>query len=119
MTTTLILLLIAALAVALTVMLRRRGGGRRQAVKQVLDAADLLEARLRAARTEIEAIVGTQDNPVLEAQQEMLRQRLWLQQHGEDASVDQLIAVRDTIEAGGHRLEQQLLLVERARSTEH
>ncbi len=119
MTTTLILLLIAALAVVLTLLVRRRGGGRQQAMEQVLDAADALEARLRTARTEIEAITGSQDNPVLEAQQEMLRQRLWLQQHGDEASVEQLVAVRDTIEAGAHRLDQQLLMVERARATGH
>lgn len=111
--------MIAAIAVALTILLRWRGGGRHQAMKQVLDAADALEARLRAARTEIEAITGSQNNPVLEAQQEMLRQRLWLQQHGEEASLEQLVAVRDTIEAGAHRLDQQLLMVERARATEH
>lgn len=119
MTTTLLLLIIAAVATGLILLLRKRGGGRQHALKQVLDAADVLEERLRVARTEIEAIAGNQDNPVLEAQQEMLRQRLWLQQHGSDASLEQLAAVRDTIRAGSQRLDLQLLKVELARETQH
>ena len=119
MTTTILLLLIVALATGLILLLRKRGSGRQQALKQVLDAADALEERLRVARIEIEAIAGDQENPVLEAQQEMLRQRLWLHQHGSDASLEQLAAVRDTISNGSQRLDQQLLKVELARATQH
>jgi hypothetical protein len=71
---------------------------------------------LRTARAEIEAIAGSDDNPVREALQEMLRQRLWLQQHGSDASLEQLGQVRDSIRAGSERIDQQLSLIERARA---
>ncbi|MDQ2702972.1 MAG: hypothetical protein M3Y70_09240 [Pseudomonadota bacterium] len=95
---------------------RRRSGRRQRALAQVLDAADALEERLRTARTEIEAIAGSDDNPVRDALQEMLRQRLWLQQHGQDASLEQLQQVRDEIVAGRVKIDQQLLQIERARA---
>src|SRR3546814_18206438 len=83
---------------------------------QLLDAADGLEARLRDARAEIEAIAGSNDNPVREAMQEMLRQRLWLQQHGDGASLEQLRAVRASIEDARRRIDRHLVPVERARA---
>jgi len=114
-----ILVLLAAVGAALLVVLlrRRRGSGRQRVVGQLLDAADGLEARLREARAEIEAVAGSDENPVREAMQEMLRQRLWLQQHGDDASLDQLRSVRDSIEAARQRIDRQLVQVERARAT--
>jgi hypothetical protein len=115
----LVLALLAALvlAAALAYGLRRHRGGRRQLVlRQVLDAADALEARLRTARAEIEAIAGDESNPVQEAMHEMLRQRLWLQQHGGEASLQQLAAVRDSIDAARRRIDQQLQQLERARA---
>jgi hypothetical protein len=117
---TIVLLLLAALAMfAVAFVLGRRHAalrGRALALAQVLDAADALEARLRTARAEIEAIAGSDDNPVREALQEMLRQRLWLQQHGEAASLEQLSQVRDSIQAGAERIDQQLARIERARA---
>lgn len=96
---------------------RRRAAGRhQQAVSGVLDAADALEERLRTARAEIEAVAGDVENPVRDAMQEMLRQRLWLQQHGESASLQQLDSVRDSIEHARQRIDQQLLQVEHARA---
>jgi gas vesicle protein len=105
--TVLALLLAAALAAALALLLRQRSGRRQRALAQVLDAADALEERLRTARAEIEAVAGSDDNPVRDALQEMLRQRLWLQQLG---------AVRDSIDAARQRIDQQLLQIERARA---
>lgn len=117
---TLTLLTVTALAVVLALLLRRRRGGERQrALAQVLDAADGLESRLRTARTEIEAIAGSDDNPMREPMQEMLRQRLWLQQHGSEASLEQLRQVRDSIDAARLRIDQQLLQIERARAPLH
>jgi hypothetical protein len=117
---TIALLLIAAVAVfAAAFTLGRRHGGRRERARtlaQVLDAADALEARLRTARAEIEAIAGTEDNPARDALQEMLRQRLWLQQHADTATVAQLSQVRDSIRAGAERIDQQLSRIERARA---
>jgi len=107
------LLVVAAVAYVLG---RHRGGRRQQVLRQVLDAADTLEARLRTARAEIEAIAGDESNPVQEAMHEMLRQRLWLQQHGGDASLQQLAAVRDSIDSARRRIDQQLQQLERARA---
>lgn len=115
-----IVLLLLALAAGAAFALRRRGPAPRQrAVAELLDAADALEARLRQARAEIEAIAGDEANPVREAMQEMLRQRLWLQQHGGQASLQQLAGVRASIDAARGRLEQMLAQLERARSTAH
>ena len=100
-------------------LVRRQGGRRQQAMAQVLDAADALEQRLRTARSEIEAIAGSDENPVRDAMQEMLRQRLWLQQHGVDASLEQLTTVRDSIDSARLRIEQQLVQIERARTMLH
>ena len=119
MSTVLLLLAIAAIITGLALAVRHRSGRRKDAVIQVLDAADALEERLRTARVEIEAIVGSDQNPVRDAMHEMLRQRLWLQQHGPDASVQQLQAVRDSIDAARVRIEQQLVQIDRARALLH
>lgn len=104
------------LAFGLLAVVRRRRAIRHRAMAGLLDAADHLEARLRHARAEIEAIAGDVDDPVREAMQEMLRQRLWLQQHGAAASLAELRRVRDSIVAAGSRIDQQLLQIERARA---
>jgi len=119
LTNVLMLLLAAAVAAGLALQLRQRSGRRRRAMTQVLDAADALEERLRTARGEIEAIVGSDENPVRDAMHEMLRQRLWLQQHGSDASLQQLITVRASIDAARLRIEQQLIQIQRARTLLH
>lgn len=122
-TLTLVLLAAAAIVAGAALIVRRRSGPgsrRQQAVGEVLDAADALEARLRDARSEIEAVAGDDEaDPVRDALREMLRQRLWLQQHGEAASLDELDAVRGSIDAARLRIEQQLLQIERARAPLH
>ncbi|MEO5565090.1 MAG: hypothetical protein ABIR05_00260 [Luteimonas sp.] len=110
------MLLAAAAIIIPFLLLRRRSGRRQQALAQVLDAADALEARLRTARAEIEAIAGSEHDPVRDALQEMLRQRLWLQQHGQSANLGQLVQVRDSINAGRQKIDLQLLQIERARA---
>jgi hypothetical protein len=111
-----LLLLVAAIVAGVAVALRRRAAHRQRAMTQLLDAADALEERLRTARVEIESIVGNDENPVRDAMQEMLRQRLWMQQQGVDASIDQLVTVRKSIDAARLRIEQQLNQIERARA---
>ena len=120
MTTTLLLVLAAVVAAVLALfVVRHRAGRRRQkAVHELLDAADALEARLRTARAEIEAVAGDDDNdPVRQALREMLRQRLWLQQHGGRATLEELDIVRTSIDAARARIEDQLARIERARAT--
>ena len=118
MATVAILSILALAAVALAFALRQRSSRRQQVVRQLLDAADALEARLRTARAEIEAIAGDDSNPVQEAMHEMLRQRLWLQQHGEQASLQQLAAVRDSIDAARARIDRQLERLDQARAAQ-
>lgn len=107
-------IIVAALALAWYV--RRLGTPRQRAFTRLLDAADALEARLRTAKAEIEAITGDEDESVRAALQEMLRQRLWLQQHGETASIQTLDELRASIDQASARIDQQLIQVERARA---
>lgn len=96
---------------------RRRDARRARAVRELLDAADALEARLRTARGEIEAIAGDGgDGPIREALKEMLRQRLWLREHGGRASLGDLARVRESIDAARARIDQQLARLDHARA---
>jgi DNA-binding FrmR family transcriptional regulator len=92
-----------------------RGRARGQAIRELLDAADALEARLRTARGEIEAVAGDHENPVQGAMRDVLRQRLWLRDHAADASIDQLHAVRSSLDAAREHLEMQLVQIDQAR----
>lgn len=112
-----LILLGSALVAAAALFAGRRRGRRRRAMKQLLDAADAMEARLRTARLEIEAVVGDDiDDPVRDALREMLRQRLWLREHGNGASLAELNAVRSSIDAARSRIDLQLSRIERARA---
>lgn len=95
---------------------RRRVGARRDAIVAVMDAADALEARLRDARGELEAVTGDHENPVRGAMQDLLRQRLWLRDHAQGASLAQLDGVRHGLDDARRRLERQLGLIARARA---
>jgi hypothetical protein len=112
-----LLLLLSALVVAVLAYGRYRPGRRERAMREVLDAADALEAQLRVARAEIEAVAGSGgEDPVGEAMREMLRQRLWLRDHGRDASLAQLDEVRSSIDAARGRIDQQLSRIAQARA---
>ena len=99
------LLLATLLSAAIVLAWRHRVRRRQRAYARVLDAADTFEARLRVARAQIGQNHG---DPVREALQEMLRQRLWLQQHGSSAHIAALDAVRESIEQAQARLDRQL-----------
>lgn len=104
------------LVVALVLIWRaRRVHPRERALTRLLDAADALEARLRTARTEIEQVKGSEDDSVRTALQEMLRQRLWVQQHGASASLRQIDDIRTSIEQAQARIDQQLERIAQAR----
>ena len=109
-------IVVAIVAWAFVWHFSRREKPRKHAMARLLDAADALEARLRTAKAEIEAITGDEDETVRAALQEMLRQRLWLQQHGGTATIQTLDEIRTSIEQARARIDQQLVLVERARS---
>lgn len=116
---TAVALIVAALAAAAAFVLIRRPrpmSPHQRAVRDVLDAADALEDRLRTARAEIEAVAGDHGpDPVADAMREMLRQRLWLRDFGESASPEQLAEVRHAIDAARGRIEHQLVRIEEAR----
>lgn len=112
----LLLVAIAAAVLWLGWRVRQRAGSRQRAIRDLLDAADALEARLRTARDEIEAIAGNHENPVRGAMQDLLRQRLWLQENAETAELAQLDAVRRSLDSARETLEQQLLRVSQARA---
>ena len=112
--------LAAVVAVTCLVVVRRRArrlSPHQRAVRDVLDAADALEDRLRTARAEIEAVAGeSPEDPVGNALREMLRQRLWLRDHGADATPQQLAGVREAIDAARSRIDHQLARIEEARA---
>jgi hypothetical protein len=112
-------ILVAAGVVTVVAIIFRRNAPRRRAraVRELLDAADALEARLRTARAEIEAVAGEQGpDPVGDAMREMLRQRLWLRDHGREASLEQLAEVRASIDDARARIDAQLAKIAQARA---
>ena len=76
----------------------------------------LTAVRNTNARAEIEAVAGDDDNPLQVALREMLRQRLWLQQNGQTATLRELDTVRVSIDQARGRIEAQLERIERARA---
>ena len=121
MTPSLIVLLVAVAAAGgiwLAWNVVRRSQRRQRAIHDLLDAADGLESSLRTARGEIEAIAGDQVNPVRAAMEDPLRQRMWLQEHGQTASLEQLADVRASLEAARGSLQGQLRKVEQARAAD-
>lgn len=121
MTPSLIMFLVAALAAAgmwLAWSVVRRSQRRQRAIRELLDAADALESSLRAAREEIEAVAGDHVNPVRAAMQDLLRQRMWLQEHAETASLRQLDEVRASLQSARDSLQGQLQQVEQARTAD-
>jgi len=114
------ILVATGVVIVLAVVLRKNAPHRRaRAVRELLDAADALEARLRTARAEIEAVTGEQGpDPVGDAMREMLRQRLWLRDHGREATLEQLAEVRSSIDAARARIETQLVKIAQARASQ-
>jgi len=107
------LLLATLVATAIVLAWRLRNRRRWHAYARVLDAADAFEARLRVVRRQI----GQDDgDPVRDALQEMLRQRLWLQQHGAGADIAALDAMRDSIAQAQARIDRQLAQLALARA---
>src|SRR5690606_17548563 len=71
---TLFVVLILAVLVLVSVAWYRLRGRRQREMHLLLDSADALEARLRTARAEIEAVAGEAEaDPIHEAMREMLR----------------------------------------------
>ena len=54
--------------------------------------------------------------PDVAAMQDLLRQRLWLQDNAQQASLEQLHGVRDALDAARASIDRQLQRVDRARA---
>ena len=67
-------------------------------------------------RSEIEAIAGDHVNPVRSAMQDLLQQRLWLQDNAQRASLAQLEDVRRSLDSASASLDAQLQKIEQARA---
>ena len=113
------LLIVAVVAAALAIAIYRRSrrvSPHQQAVRDVLDAADALEDRLRTARAELEAIAGEGGTgAIADALKEMLRQRLWIRDYSAGATPQQLLDVRAALDAARTKIDDQLAMIERAR----
>ena len=116
MASLIILAILAASGLWWALRQRRDSLHRQRVISQLLDAADALETRLRAARTEIEAIAGDHVNPVRAAMQDLLQQRLWLKDNAQQASLAQLEDVRRSLESARASLDSQLQKIEQARA---
>ncbi len=112
----LLILLLAALVTWHGMRQLRNHRERQRAITKMLDAADTLESRLRTARSEIEAVAGDHENPVRAAMQDLLRQRMWMQEHAMQASLSQLDEVRASLDAASASLDLQLQQIHRART---
>lgn len=125
----LVYLLIAALLLAPIVIVvwvrERRLGARTHALRSILDHADALEEELQECRArlrEIPALVSqlppsislsahatlTAEPEVQAALHDLLQHRLWLRQHGADASLDELRSAAAALVRSRDKLALQL-----------
>ncbi len=110
---------------------RRAWQRRRLRLQQLLDLCDSLEQLLdRSQRRmqELQAVVGRVPAdigavaqsaletglPIREAKRDVLQHRLWIQQHGDDASANELDTARNALERAQARLSGQITALETA-----
>lgn len=90
--------------------LRNRRDRRRQStLRATLDAADLLENEIRAARSALQATdLGTAsaEDALDTAMRDLLKQRLWLQSHAATASTEALDRVLDGLQTAIRQMQQ-------------
>ena len=101
---------LAALATALFVAERHRQQRRCGLLREVMDSADALESQLTRVRRQLDGIdsAGHADAALRDVLHDLLRQRMWLQQHGMDARIAELEEVRSRLDAGRRRLDAQV-----------
>lgn len=102
---------VAAIAIGGFVIARRRQRQRWSLLHEVMDSADALELQLTRVRRQLDGIAsaGHADAALRDALHDLLRQRMWLQQHGMRAGIAELEAVRSRLEAGRRQLDAQTL----------
>ncbi len=103
------ILAVIALAVAIFVAQRRRQHQRWSLLREVMDSADALEMQLTRVRRQLDGVASASqaDAALRDALHDLLRQRMWLQQHGMNARIAELEAVRSRLDAGRQRLDAQ------------
>lgn len=101
------ILAVVALAITVFVAQRRRMQRRWSLLREVMDSADALELQLTRARRQLDGVAsaGHADAALRDVLHDLLRQRMWLQQHGMDARITELEAVRSHLDAGRQRLD--------------
>ena len=100
---------VIALAVAVFVAQRRRMHQRWSLLREVMDSADALEMQLTRVRRQLDGVASADqaDAALRDVLHDLLRQRMWLQEHGMDARITELEAVRSRLDAGRQRLDAQ------------
>jgi len=103
------ILAVVALAVAIYMAQRLHMRRRWSLLREVMDSADALELQLTRTRRQLDGIAsaGQADAALRDVLHDLLRQRMWLQQHGMDARITELEAVRSRLDAGRQRLDAQ------------
>ncbi len=103
------IVVVIALAVAIFLAQRRRQHQRWSLLREVMDSADALEMQLTRVRRQLDGVASAShaDAALRDVLHDLLRQRMWLQQHGMDARIAELEAVRSRLDAGRQRLDAQ------------
>ena len=88
---------------------RRRQQRRWGLLREVMDSADALEMQITRTRRLLDGVAsaGNADAALRDALHDLLRQRMWLQQHGMDAGISELETVRQRLDAGRRKLDLQ------------
>ncbi|WP_103075874.1 hypothetical protein [Solilutibacter silvestris] len=100
---------IVAVVTAILPVRRQRQRQRWNLLHEVMDSADALELQLTRVRRQLDGITsaGHADAALRDALHDLLRQRMWLQQHGMEAGIAELEAVRSRLDAGRRQLDAQ------------
>lgn len=115
-------LLVLTAVAAWMMVLRRRQGRRMQAMQQLIELADRLEADLRSCRSGLEqahaVMAANPDLPGSSEQdarhavdaglQALLRQRIWIRDHAANASLRELDGAATAMRASRDRLQPLL-----------
>jgi hypothetical protein len=132
----LILLLLAAVVLAIgipAVLAQRRHSRRQQRLTRLLDAADEVERLLDRSQERmlaLQPVVGRVPSdigavaqaslesalPIREAKRDVLQHRLWIQQNGETATIEELDNALAALDRARERLAGQLAELEKAGS---
>ena len=100
---------VAAVAASILIVRWLRQRRRWSLLRDVMDSADALELQLTRTRRLLDGIASSDsaDAALRDVLHDLLRQRVWLQQHGMQAGIAELEEVRSRLDAGRRRLGGQ------------